>query len=274
MSKGRQKLYNVIKVYPKVLLPGEVPAAFLDALRKKGILQERSIKLIAIPMDIATYKKLSPRRYAKQSILYLVNNHIIPIDCKISYIMKYPMLLKGIIDAIFEISGKELEDLRYNPDKLFQLLRERRREMNTFDALLDNFVLANLGIEQYLNFRKIDSLEERLSIVASLEFHLGVIIEERYELSKKIKRPIKLTPDRNFQKEYDRIVNNEAGQDLGFGEIKKALAERMAEDKKLEEYGIKRTIRTEEENKELFEVDGIPVDRKEKPGSSLRTNLD
>lgn len=186
--------------------------------------------------------------------------------------------MKGVIDALFELSGREVEELNYIPGKLFQLLKERRRELGNFDALLDNFVLANMGIEQYLKFREISSLEDRMSIVAVLENYFGVIIEERYELSKKIKKPIKLTPDKNFHKEYERIMGKESGQDFGFGDITKALAERMQEDKKYAEYGIKRTVHTDSENREMTAVDGPVMEGNASgvtsSGSGLKSNLD
>jgi hypothetical protein len=229
-------------------------------------------------LDVKQYKTLSLRKYSNSTILYLFNKHLFPIDEDLKYLMRYPLLLKGVIDALFELSGREVEELNYVPGKLFQLLKERRRELGNFDALLDNFVLANMGIEQYLKFREISSLDDRMSIVAVLENYFGVIIEERYELSKKIKKPIKLTPDKNFHKEYERIMGKESGQDFGFGDITKALAERMQEDKKYAEYGIKRTVHTDSENREMTNVDGPGMEGSgagvSSSGSGLKSNLD
>lgn len=248
-------------------------------MKKKQLLQDKNITILAIPLDVKQYKTLSLRKYSNNTILYLFNNHLFPIDETLKYVMKYPLLIKGVVDALFELSGREVEELNYKEGKLFQLLKERRRELGNFDALLDNFVLANMGIEQYLKFRDLESIEDRLAIVAVLENYYGVIIEERYELSKKIKKPIKLTPDKNFHKEYERIMGKESGQDFGFGDITKALNERMQEDKKLSEYGIKRTVYTDSENKELSNVDGPVLDGKSPvstgtAGSGLKTNLD
>lgn len=274
----RQKLYNVIKVSPKRLDPGDVPQSFLSDLKKKKLLQDKSISVLVIPLDIKKYKTLSLRKYSPSTILYLFNNHLFIIGETLKYVMRYPLLVKGLIDSLFELSGREVEELNWSQGKLFQLLKERRRELGNFDALLDNFVLANMGIEQYLKFRELDNLEDRLAIVAVLENYFGVIIEERYELSRKIKKPIKLTPDKNFHKEYERIMGKESGQDFGFGDITKALAERMQEDKKYAEYGIKRTVHTDSENREITSVDGPVMEGTtagvSTSGSGLKSNLD
>lgn len=270
----RQKLYHIIKVSPKRLAPDQVPESFLNDLKKKSRYQGETFNILAFPLSIKDYKLYSLRKYSRNSVIKFFNENLVPIRTDLTYIMKYPLLVKGIIDTLFELSGSELEQFNYNPDKMFQLLKERRRELGSFDALMDNFVLANMGINEYMQYRKLESLEDRLAIVSVLESYFGVIIEERYALSKKIKRPIKLVPDKSFSKEYERIMNSESGQELGFADISKALESRMQEDKKLSEYGIKRTVRTADENREMATVDGVAPDGKPLSGSGLPSNLD
>lgn len=275
--KPRQKLHHIIRVSPKRVTPNEVPDSFIRDLVKKKRLQDKSFSLIVKPLSIKDYKLFYLRRYSHASIIKFFNENLTPVNVSINYILQYPLLVKGIIDTLFELSGRDVEELNVNPDKMFQLLKERRRELNNFDALMDNFVLANMGIEEYMKYRQIENLEDRLAIIAVLENYFGVIIEERYALSKKIKRPIKLTPDKAFSKEYERVMNQQSGQDFGFGDIQKALESRMREDRKLAEYGIKTPVQTGNENREMNNVDGAGDSTGQTAPAStggLRTNLD
>lgn len=277
MPAKKQTLYNVIKVAPKRVTPDEVPESFLRDLIRKKWLQNRSFSIIVYPLSMKDYKLHYLRRYSNNSIIKFFNENLVPIGASVNYILRFPLLVKGIIDSLFELSGRDIEELNMSPDKMFQLLKERRRELGNHDALMDHFVMANMGIEPYLQFyRKIESLEDRLSFVAVLENYFGVIIEERYLLSQKIKKPIKLTPDKQFSKEYERAMNQQSGQDFGFGDITKALAQKLIEDRRMAEYGITSPVKTSDENREFAAVDSSIPDKGGGFASTggLRTNLD
>ncbi len=250
---SKEKLYNVIKVKPKNLDGLAIPKDFIESLKNKNRLQDKSFTIIVKPLDIRDYKLYSPRRYTKPTIVYLFNKHLKIIGVELSYIMKYSFLVRGIIDALFYISGTDIEEIDRDISRLFKLLEERRMQLATPSALLDNMVIANMSIQDYLNFRKIRSLEEKISIVAALESSTGVILKDRYELAARLNKPIKLSPDKNFAKEFDRIMSKEGSDN--FGELKSLLSEKMSEERKEAAMGKKKRVNTAAENKELIGLD-------------------
>lgn len=251
----KQKLYNVIRVKPKVLEDGLlVPASFVANLKKKGRLQDKEFKVIAIPLDIRDYRLYSPKRYTLPVIVYLFNNHLRVIGADLKYIMNYSFLVKGIIDALFQISGSDVEEVNRDIGKLFKMLEERRMELASPSSLLDNMVIANMSIKDYLDFRKLRSFDEKVSIVAALESSTGVILKDRYDLAVKLNKPIKLSPDKNFGKEFERIMGKEGEAD--FGELKEVLSQKIAQEKREAALGkSKKRVNTSAENAELIEMD-------------------
>jgi hypothetical protein len=252
---AQQKLYNVIKIKPKVLDDGLlVPRSFVENLRKKGRLQDKEFKVIAVPLDIRDYRLYSPKRYTLPTIVYLFNNHLTVVGVDLKYVMSYSFLVKGIIDALFEISGSDIEEVNKDINKLFRMLEERRMELASPSSLLDNMVIANMSIKDYLDFRQIRSFDEKVSIVAALESSTGVILKDRYDLAVKLNKPIKLSPDKNFGKEFERIMGKDREAD--FGELKEVLSQKIAQEKREAALGkSKKRINTAAENAELIEMD-------------------
>lgn len=252
---SHQKLYNVIKVKPKVLDSSlSVPLSFIKNLKDKGRLQDKEFKIIAFPLDIRDYRLYSPKRYSTPVVTHLFNKHLRVIGADLKYIMRYSLLVRGIIDALFQISGTDIEEVDRDITKLFSMLEERRMELASPSALLDNMVIANMSIKDYLDFRKIRSFDEKISIVAALESSTGVILKERYELAVKLKKPIKLSPDKNFGKEFERIMNKDGATD--FDDIKATLSQQMTQERREASLGKgKKRVNTSAENSELGNLD-------------------
>lgn len=165
------------------------------------------------------------------------------------------MLMKQIVDAVFRISGELIDEINRDPEKLFETLGDYREKWSTIESLVDQLIVSNLGIETFLKISEMDSYEERLAIAALVELSTGVIVEERFKLAEKLGRSIKLTPDKNFGREYDRVMGGQQGEMDGvFEETSRSLQEQTAKDKQLAKLGIKKPINTNDENRNLGNV--------------------
>lgn len=259
-----QRLRHVIHVEPVIeLVRPHLPAEFctqLEGTKKSPTkkYQSESFSLWITPLDHREYKHYTTDRYHRLTIMNIFNNHVeVPPEIPLAYIMKWPLLVKAIIDAIFDVSSEVIDKINADPKVMFESLRKRRDELSKNDALLDRFVIINGGFEFYTAYRTIASLEERLDIVAAMEIATGITIERRWEFAKKKNMPLKLAPDKNFDKEYrDAMGNARGGGELQhiFDETDRELREAMDRERRNSELGIKTRVNTRNENKDLDQL--------------------
>lgn len=193
---------------------------------------------------------MSPSRYESNNVLNILNDHIkIMEGGSLSEIMKWPLLVKNIVDEIYRISGGPIEKLNNSPEEMFETLARYRAQWLSNDALLDQLLLINLGVNAYLGIRnQIKSIEEKISIAALVEVSSDVIIEERYKMAVRLNAPIKLAPDQRFRKEYAQRFGSQTEQAAAEAQAK--LAHDMKRDRRT---GTKRRVNTQEENQALNE---------------------
>ena len=165
--------------------------------------------------------------------------------------MKYSLLVKGIVDSVFTISGGKLEEMNTNPEILFDMLEGYRKTFTTMESLVDRFIIANAGIEMYMKYQELETIEERMALTALLEISTDIILEERWEMSRKIGGDVNLSFDKNFRKYYD---DGKGKMDQLIGESQRELGLAMRRDKKLQKLGINRKINTSQENRDLSDT--------------------
>lgn len=255
--KGTPKVGYVIRVRPDHAKLKELPEGLVKLLKESGKVQLKEFVIRVTPLGINEYRKLYASRYSLRTIVKVINECLEPIGVTVKYLLEFPLLLRGIVDLVFQLTGNELEEMAVNPDKLFKALDERRKLLHRVDALMDHLVLRNTNIETYLAYMNMKDLDDRLLLVAMIEEITGVIIRERYEFSKKTNTPIRLTPaDRTYTKEFQKVMSKK-GETIDvsmFEETSKLLKERIEQEKKYKELGIVRQVNTAQENRELQEL--------------------
>jgi len=251
-----EKLVHIIKVYPIDIDSIGLQPSFVKRIRKRNKYQYKSFSIYVKPLNLTDYRTYNINRYDMSVKMKLFNNNIFPIDISLKYIMKWPILVRSIIDTLFGISGELIDHINTDPTVMFKMLENRRKRYLTVEGLLDNLVLSNTDLSVYQTFRKLRTLEDRIDFAAFIETISGVIIEQRYEFANARKLPIKLASDKYFGTEYEKFKDQD-GNDLNidFNTIKSKLNKQMSEDKKYSEHGIKKAVDTGKENKELLELD-------------------
>ena len=200
MELVNQKLYHVLRVRPATELIEKLPPKFINRLKKRGRIQTESFTVYIKPLTHREYKIYSDNRYSKNVILKIFNNNLKFIDIQVSYVLKYSLLVKGIVDSVFTISGGKLEEMNTNPEILFDMLEGYRKTFTTMESLVDRFIIANAGIEMYMKYQELETIEERMALTALLEISTDIILEERWEMSRKIGGDVNLSFDKNFRK--------------------------------------------------------------------------
>ena len=247
-----EKLYHVLIIHAITDFGKQVPSSFIKNIKRSNLIQNRDFKLYIKLLPFNKYQRLKSNKYNNNTIIDIFNNHIISPDESLSYILKWPMLVKNIIDNIFALSSEDIPEMESNPDLLFQRLKDKRKKMYENNALLDSLVMQTYGIDIYMKYRNIDSFEERLEFIAATEHFTHVVLEERFKFAIKIKKSINLKSDRHFTDEYNRQMNidNDTGELIN--KASQALTEQMREDAELAKLGVTRKINTSQENAALL----------------------
>lgn len=254
-----QELRHVIYVEPLIaIVAPRLPPEFVQAMKPHSDspkFQHKSFRIWVRPLTHREYKQFNTSRYEMRAIMQIFNTHIeIDDGANLAYLMKWPILVKAVMDAIFDISGEQVEQINSDPKVMFESLKKRRDELSRNEALMDRFVMLNAGFEFYTGYYSAcETLEQRLDVVAALELITSVHLEQRWEFARKRNMPIKLSPDKNFDREYKDSMGNAQGSQMAqmFDESERELAEAMRRDKRSAELGIKTRVNTASENKEL-----------------------
>jgi hypothetical protein len=220
--------------------------------------QNRAFSAWITPLNYREYKQYNTARYHMNTLMDIFNKHVeLPKEISLAYVLKWPLLVKTVVDAIFDISSDYTDRINADPKIMFSDLRRRREELSRNDALLDRFVMINGGFEFYTAYRTIETMEERLDIVAAMELITNVSIEQRYEFATKRGMAIKLAPDREFEREYKHHMaaggKSPEFQQL-FDESERSLSEAMLRERRNAELGIKTRVNTKSENNALEEL--------------------
>lgn len=252
---GRQRVYRTLKVYPATSNIETLPEAFRKRLVKDGRIQDKVFNVVVIPMSHREYTLYSGARYNTENVVKILNEHIVPIEVDLKYIMKFPMLVKAIIDGVYAVSGSMIEEINKDPQKMFDILRRNRQYWSTVGSLVDQLIITNAGLETYMELENSPGgYQEKLLFASLLEKMNDVIIEERYDAARRRnwKMPIKLVPDKHFRKEYEAMTAD-GGMGEVFNESSKRLEDALKKDKKKADLGIKTKVRTKEENESLMD---------------------
>lgn len=253
--KKKSKAYRVLRVMPDAKAFKSLPKSFQKILTKKSKRQNKIFTVVLLPLTNKEYRLFSTSRYSLKNVLKILNEHIIPIGVGLEYIIKWPLLIKLIVDSIYKISGEIIEDINRDPQKLFDTLRKNRERWSTIDSLPEQLIITNAGLDTYMKIQDKD-FEETLMLAALIEKTHDIVIEERYDAARRRnwQIPIKLHADRTFRKEYQRMTSQDGVADETFEETGRALDEAIRREKKMKELGIKSRINTEEENKALRDM--------------------
>lgn len=247
-----EKLFHVLRIEAITNFDNKIPKTFIKNIQSKSAMQTKSFTLYVKLLPFNKYQQLKSNKYSITTIIDIFNNHIISPDESLHYIMRWPILVKNIIDYVFSLSDQGISDLEVNPNLLFQRLKDKRAKMFEHNALLDSLVMQSFGIEIYMQFRNLDSFEKKLDFVATTEHFTQVVLEERYKMALKIKKPINLKADKYFAKEYNAKMNVDDETSSLMNKASQALDEQLKEDKQLASLGVKRKVNTSQENASLM----------------------
>ena len=247
----KDKLQHVINVFPSYEYIDTLPKDFIKRIRSRGKLQDKQFKIFLKPLSHRQYKVFSGNKYSTTVIIEVFNNHLTFRGATLSYVMKWPLLVKLIIDTVFTVSGGKLEKMNSDPQVLFDLLSSYRTAYSSIESLVDKLIINTAGIDTYTRFQKLETIEERLAFAALIEMSNDVIIEERYDMAEKTKKPINLSISSQFRKEYG---DGKSDMDNMLNESQADLDATIRRDKKLSNLGITRSVNTSAENRDLSDL--------------------
>lgn len=258
----KQILQHIIKVKPVYEQINALPKEFRERVIAKGRIQDKEFVLYVTPLSYRQYKVFSESRYSDRSIVDIFNNHIsFPKGSlvNLSYLMKFKLLIKSIIDEIFTISGQTLEDINKDPEILFRQLETYKNSLMTPESIMDMF-MANMSVKigdfsLFKHYESMETMEERMSIVALIELAFGIDLKRRYAISVKHGTPLDLTTDTyTLEKKLRPEAKGSNNELKGIAEeTAQILARQIERERKLNTLGIKiSSVNTDKENQELF----------------------
>jgi len=254
VGRKKQKLYRVLKISPDYESLNSLPKELRTRIVNSGRFQDKTFTVVVLPLSNKEYHLYNTSRYMTTNMLKVLNSHIVPIEQDLRYILKFPMLVKIIIDNIYNISGEVIEEMNKDPQKLFDILKRNREKWASIDSLVDQLLINNIGMDLYMKIEESsEGFDEKLMWASLVELSNDIIIEERYDASKRRRWqiPIKLTPDRNFRKEYQLMTDKGEGMNETFHKTNRALEEAIRMEKRKSDLGIKTRVDTRSENKGL-----------------------
>jgi len=173
-------------------------------------------------------------------------------------IKKFPYMIRQLARAIVDVSGQRLDKVSLDGDYLFKRLSEEHAIMHSKEGLLHRLIIDNiriLGIETYIEFRKLKTLDDKIAFAAAIEYATGINIEQRYKYFSSKGRPVKLSSDPHFSKQYENDqITKEKDISAELDSMSYLLTEKIKKDKEeYYKYGLKRVVNTKEENQGVLD---------------------